>query len=615
MIGKSGQVLGRMSHLRRLLVLVWDASSRHTLIWAALLVLQGLVPAATVFLIRLAVDDLVDLIGAGASWETFRPLLSIGALIGALMLLGEILASAAAWFHTAQTELVKDHISALIHDKSTSVDLAFYESPEFHDHLERARSEADRRTLTLLESGGSLLQNGTTLLALGALLIPFGAWLPFVLLASAVPAFYVLLKFERHFHLWWRQTTPDRRWIKYYDHVLTLSWIAAEVRLFNLGASFRSSYQGLRSRLRSEHLRLLRRRNFATAGAGVSGVLISGAAMAWMVWRALQGFITLGDLVLFYQAFYRGQTLIRSLFGTAGQIYASNLFLRDLFEFLDLRPEVLDPRHPVAAPSSLKVGVHFIDVTFRYPGAEKAALKHLDLTISAGDTVAIVGPNGAGKSTLLKLLCRFYDPEHGRIELDGVDIREMALEDLRRRITVLFQSPVPYHATARENIALGDIMSSLSEGQIESAARDAGAHDFIQRLPQGYDTLLGRWFVKGAELSGGEWQRMALARAFARQAPIMILDEPTSFMDSWAEIEWLDRFSTLADGRTAIIITHRFTTAMRADIIHVMDEGLIVETGTHQDLLARQGLYARSWTAQFGAEGASAILLPARASW
>ena len=608
-------MLGRLSHLRRMLALVWDASSRHTLIWAVLLILQGLVPAATVFLIRLAVDELVDLVGAGASWETFRPLLTLGALVGALMLLGEILASAITWFHTAQSELVKDHISALIHEKSTSVDLAFYESPEFHDHLERARSEADRRTLTLLESGGSLLQNGTTLLALGALLIPFGAWLPFVLFASAVPAFYVLLKFERRFHTWWRQTTPDRRWTKYYDHVLTFSSIAAEVRLFNLGPSFRSSYQGLRSRLRSEHLRLLRRQNFAIAGAGVSGVLISGAAMAWMVWRALQGFITLGDLVLFYQAFYRGQSLIRSLMGTAGQIYASNLFLRDLFEFLELRPEVLDPPRPVAAPSSLKQGVRFVDVSFRYPGAEKAALEHLNLTISAGDTVAIVGPNGAGKSTLLKLLCRFYDPEHGRIELDGVDIKEMALEDLRREITVLFQSPVPYHATARENITLGHMRSPLSEGQIESAARDAGAHDLIRRLPQGYDTLLGKWFVNGTELSGGEWQRMALARAFARQAPIMILDEPTSFMDSWAEVEWLDRFSTLADGRTAIIITHRFTTAMRADVIHVMDEGLIVETGTHRDLLARQGLYARSWTAQFGAEGASATLSPARASW
>ena len=206
-----------------MLVLVWDASSRHTLIWAGLLVIQGLVPAATVFLIRVAVDDLVDLVGAGASWETFRPLLSIGALVGALMLLGEILGSAIAWFHTAQAELVKDHISALIHEKSTSVDLAFYESPDFHDHLERARSEADRRTLALLESGGSLLRNGTTLLALGALLVPFGAWLPFVLLASVVPAFYVLLKFERHFHIWRRQTTPHRRWTKYYDHVLTLS--------------------------------------------------------------------------------------------------------------------------------------------------------------------------------------------------------------------------------------------------------------------------------------------------------------------------------------------------------------------------------------------------------
>jgi ATP-binding cassette subfamily B protein len=223
------------------------------------------------------------------------------------------------------------------------------------------------------------------------------------------------------------------------------------------------------------------------------------------------------------------------------------------------------------------------------------------LTVPAGQIVAIVGANGAGKSTLLKLLCRFYDPEAGLIDLDGFDIRHLSLDELHRQITVLFQLPVFYHATAGQNIAIGDLKASPSAVEVEAAARGAGAHQFIARLPRGYDTLLGKWFADGAELSGGEWQRIALARAFLRQAPIVVLDEPTSFMDSWAEARWLARFRTLVEGRTAIIITHRFTTAMQADMIHVMDEGQIVESGSHAELLAQAGLYAQSWRTQIQA--------------
>jgi ATP-binding cassette subfamily B protein len=281
-----------------------------------------------------------------------------------------------------------------------------------------------------------------------------------------------------------------------------------------------------------------------------------------------------------------------------GQIYENILFLGNLFEFLELEPQVVDPPKPVPAPSTLKESIHFRQVTFRYPESERIVLQDFDFIIPAGKVVAIVGSNGVGKTTLVKLLCRFYDPEAGCVEIDGIDVRNLSLAELWRMITILFQFPINYLATAGENIALGDLTAAPDPAAIETAARRAGAHEFIARLPRGYDTMLGKWFAEGTDLSGGEWQRLALARAFVRRAQIMILDEPTSLMDSWAEIDWFDRFRELAAGRTAIVITHRFTTAKRADIIYVMDDGRIVESGSHEELVAQRGLYAQSWEAQ-----------------
>ncbi|MCS6813825.1 MAG: ATP-binding cassette domain-containing protein, partial [Cyanobacteria bacterium] len=286
----------------------------------------------------------------------------------------------------------------------------------------------------------------------------------------------------------------------------------------------------------------------------------------------------------------------------------------DFFQFLDLRPQMQEPTNPKCIPSSLSQGIQFHHVTFYYPGSDRPALKNFSLTIPAGSIVAIVGNNGAGKSTLLKLLCRLYDPQQGQITLDGIDLRSFKTADLRRAITVLFQQPVRYNATAAENIVLSRLAGEAwgeewshhvqaLKPEITQAALAAGADQPIARLPQGYDTLLGKWFATGTDLSVGEWQRISLARAFLRPAPIVILDEPTSAMDSWAEADWLSRFRALVQGQTAIVITHRFTTAMRADLIYVMVNGEIVESGHHDQLIAANGLYAQSWTAQMGGIG------------
>ena len=599
---KLNKAISQLSYFPRTFSLVWGATRGWTLGWLALLAVDGLLPATWVYLSRLLVDDLVVVINSGGTGAAIKPVLYSASAMFGVLLMTELFQSAGNWIRAIQAELIQDKLYRLIHEKSVSVDMAFYESPDYYDQLNRAREDAGERSLTLIESTGSLLQSGITLAAMAALLVPYGFWLPVILALSTIPAFHVVLRHSLHYHNWWKRTTADRRRTHYYDAVLTYDEFAAELRLFNLGPHFREHFTRIRDQLRRGRLTLVRNESLARLGAGALAVVVSGGCITWMGWRAFQGLATLGDLALFYQAFNRGQSLLRSLLTHLGDIYANSLFLGNLFEFLGLESSIKTPVDPIPCPQSVNQGIRFENVTFLYPGSQNAALRDFNLEIPTGQVVAVVGANGAGKSTLVKLLCRLYDPNKGRILLDECDIRQMSLQELRRMITIMFQKPVQYYTSAEKNIALGTIDTSPYSKAIEDAARAAGAHEIITRLPEGYKTLLGKWFVDGTELSGGEWQRIALARAFLRKAPIVILDEPTSFMDSWAESEWLKRFRKLVQGQTAIIITHRFTTAMLADVIHVMDKGQIVESGSHHDLLAQKGRYAESWKNQIGGQ-------------
>ncbi len=588
---KLRKALAQLPYLPRALKLVWEVARPWTTAWIVLLIVQGLLPAAIVYLTKLVVDGVVA--------RDVRYVLLRLLLLGGVLLLMEVVRNGINWVRKVQAELLQDHITSLIHEKSVSADLAFYELSDYYDHLHRARAEARYRPVALLGNLGALLQNSITLVAMGAILIPLGPWLALALLLSTLPAFYVVVHYAVAEYQWRQRTTTEDRRTWYYDWIMTTADAAAEIRLFGLGKYFQSNYKDLRQRLRGERLHLTRQQGLAELAASLIALLIMGAALGWMVWRALQGFVTLGELALIYVAFNQGQGLMRTLLENAGQLYGNSLFLSNLFEFLALESRIVCRGGPPWPPQhDVKESIAFKSVSFSYPDSSGTALDDFTMTIPKGKIVAIVGPNGAGKSTLLKLLCRFYDPNEGKIEIDGHDLRELATDDLRRMITVLFQQPFHYSTTVQENILYGDLNLNASDAQVNEALRAAGAAEIVARLPQKEETLLGRWFAGGTELSVGEWQRIALARAFLRRAPIIILDEPTSALDPWAEADWLERFRKLAVGRTSIIITHRFTTAMHADVIHVMNQGRIVESGSHQRLLEQNGLYAESWSRQ-----------------
>jgi ATP-binding cassette subfamily B protein len=588
----------QLPYLPRALGLAWGAARQWTLLWGVLLLVQGLLPVATVYLSRLLVNSLVAAYRTGADWQSVRPAVGWAVAMGLVLLLGEGLRSASALVRSAQSELVHDHIMALIHNKSIAADMAFFDSPDFYDRQHRATRDASSRPLALLETMGTLLQNTITLAAMGAVLLPFGGWIPASLLATTLPALGVVMHWAYRQHQWRVLQTEKERQTRYYDWLMTNPEGAAELRLLDLGKHFQELYRTLRRRLHAERLEFVWKQSRAELGAGALALVLTGTTLGWMAWKAVRGQLTPGDLALFYQAYNQGLQLTRTLLDKVGLLYANLLYLGDLFEYLEMEPQVGDAAQPVAAPEKLQQNIRFHRVTFSYPGSQRAALEDFSMEIPAGQIAAVVGSNGAGKSTLIKLLCRFYDPQEGRIEMDGTDLREISLESLRRRITVLFQQPMHYQETVWQNIALGDLRAPADRETIADAAHAAGADSVIAHLPQGYDNQLGRWFAKGAELSVGEWQRLALARAFYRRAPILVLDEPTSAMDPWAESDWLERFRRLAAGRTSVIITHRLTTAVFADVIHVMAEGQIVESGTHQELLARGGDYARAWVGQ-----------------
>ncbi|MBX7060230.1 MAG: ABC transporter ATP-binding protein/permease [Pyrinomonadaceae bacterium] len=577
--------------------LIWSSVPGYTAAWAILLIVQGLLPGATVYFSKLAIDSFV----ASKNSRSFVDLehtVWLFALTGITLLAADSLRYVTDWVRSAQAEHFSDTLKSLVHSKAVEVDFEFYDSPEYHDLKEQAGGESQSKPLALLENFGTVAQSSITLISFAALLTVYGWAVPILLVVGSLPSLLISLAFDRRYFRWWRKTATERRWLFYYDGMLSHSDAAAEIRLFEIGQKFSDAYQRIRKTLRLEKLKHLREQTSGKIAANFLALATGTVAMGWIALRVYNNTASFGDLAVFYQVFSRGQSIILAFLGAVGKTFSDTLYLDSLFAFLDLKASVVSPAKPVPFPTEIVSGIRFTNVTFSYPGTDSPAIADFDLFVPAGTQVAIVGENGAGKSTLIKLLCRFYDPNSGSIQIDGIDIREFDVKDLRRNISVLFQFPLHFQDTVEGNISLGHEREIPDPTEVETAAELAGADSFIEELPSKYRTLLGRWFEAGCELSGGEWQKIALARAYFRKSPILVLDEPTSFMDSWGEADWYERFSSLAKDRTGLVITHRFTIAMRADIIHVLSDSRLVESGTHKELVDMDGFYASSWKSQ-----------------
>ncbi|HSN91025.1 MAG TPA: ABC transporter ATP-binding protein [Anaeromyxobacteraceae bacterium] len=580
--------------------LVWASDRRGAVTIGALTLVLALLPAAVAWVGKLIVDGVVLAARTGAAPDRERVLWLVGLELG--LMAAQMSASRLVGL---RRELLRaalgNAINVRILEKALQLELRHFEDAEVYDKMQNARREASARPLSLAMQIFAIGQNAVTLAALSGLLVRISPASVLVIVAASIPAFLAEARLSSEsFRLWtWR--APEGRRLNYLEWILTRDSHVKEVKLFGLGPLVLSRYQALFRKFFDEDRRLAIRRLRAGVLFGLLSLGAFYGMYALMAGRAALGAITLGDLTLYIAVFRQGQGALQSILGAVGTMYEDALFMSNLFDYYAIptggeAPRVLPARSPQrGAPGAIE----FRDVSFRYPGKDAWALRNLSLTIAPGEKLGLVGENGAGKSTLVKLLLRLYDPTEGEIRYGGVDLRDMDPADLRGRIGAVFQDFVRYQFTAAENVGLGNPAHLGDRARIEEAGRRGGASSLVDALPQKWDTVLGGWFERGHELSAGQWQKLAVARAFMRdEAEVLVLDEPTASIDAEAEHELFQRFQALAADRTAIVISHRFSTVRIADRIAVLHAGRLEELGTHAELLAKDGRYAHLFRLQ-----------------
>lgn len=594
--------LEALRYVPALFRLIWRTHRGYTTAMIVLRVARSVVPVMTFWVGKLILDSVIAAKAAhGSLSQVWRYLV----LELAIVLMGEILARASSLIESLLGDLFSNAMSVQLMEHAAKLDLAQFEDPEFYDHLERARRQTVGR-IALLSLLLSMSQDALTLLTLAGALIAYNPWLLLLLAVAVIPSFLGETHFASLGYSLLFRWTPERRQLDYLRYVGASDKTAKEVQMFGLAPWLTERYRDLSQKFYEENRSLSIRRGVVSALLSILGTVGYYSAYVVILIRAVKGDITIGTLTFLAASFGRGRDVIQNILLSASNVAEQALYLRDLFVFLEMRPTIESPPNARLVPAKIQSGFVFENVGFRYPGSERWAIRNVDLELRPGECVALVGENGAGKTTITKLLARLYDPTEGRITLEGVDLKEYDLASLRHAIGVIFQDFVRYDMRFDENIGVGEIDSVRADldknngtpQAITAAAENSLAASLLPRFSKGYQQMLGRRFEDGVDLSGGEWQKIALARAYIRDAQVLILDEPTAALDARAEYEVFLRFSELVAGRMAILISHRFSTVRMADRIIVLRHGKVEEQGSHEELLAKGGLYEELFAMQ-----------------
>ena len=597
---------GGLRNVPPFLRLVWHTSPSIMLTQAVLRLVRALLPVATLYVGKLIIDEVLRLAGTPRASDDLREWFASGGLDTiawllfvefALAVLSDVLGRTVSLLDSLISERFSNATSLRLMEHAASLDLEDFEDSELQDSLERARRQAAGR-MSLLGQLFGQAQDIVTIASFAAGLFVYAPWLIVLMAIALVPAFIGEAHFNAQSYSLNFARTPERRELDYIRRTGASVETAKEVKIFGLNAFLIERYRALATSFYDANRALAMRR--ATLGSALTalGTVAYYVAYAYIVWRTLHGEFTIGDLTFLAGSFRRLRNLLEDLLMGFSQVAGQALYLDDLFSFFDIRAEITSPPNPRPFPQPIRTGFVFEDVGFRYPGAERWAVRHLNFTLHANEVLALVGENGAGKTTLVKLLARLYDPDEGRILLDGRDLREYDLAELRSNTGVIFQDFVRYHMTAAENIAVGRIEARNDRARIVEAAHRSLADEVIAKLPERYEQVIGKVFRGGLDLSGGEWQKIAIARAYMRDAQVLILDEPTAALDARSEFEVFQRFKELSRDKTAVLISHRFSSVRMADRIVVLADGTVEAVGTHEELLRQGGRYAELFELQ-----------------
>lgn len=586
---------GALKNLLPFFKIIWKASPSMAISNGILRIIKGTIPLLMLLIARKIIDEIVMISGHQVE-VTSRLWILVGSEF-ALAILSDLLSRAIALLDSLLGDLVANSTSLKLMDHAAQLDMNHFEDSEFYDKLERARRQTLGRTV-LMSQVLSQMQDAISLAGLSAGLILFNPWLILLLLIAVIPAFLGEAHFNEKTYSLVHGQTPERRELDYIRYIGASDETAKEVKIFNLSGFLKSRFAELSTKFYKANKALASKR--AMWGGALAAVGSAGyyGAYVFIIIRTVNGSLSLGDLTFLAGSFNQLRTLLQSMLTRFSTIAEGSLYLKDLFDFFELKPEIISPSTPRPFPNPIQHGFLFENVGFKYKHAEKWAIRNLSFSLTAGEKLALVGENGAGKTTLVKLLARLYDPTEGRILLDGYDIKEYDVLELRSGIGVIFQDFVRFQMTAGNNIAVGRIEQKENSSRIEHAASKSLADSVILKLPKGYEQIIGRRFAEGVDLSGGEWQKIALGRAYMRDAQVLILDEPTAALDARAEHEVFVRFSELTKGKTAVLISHRFSTVRMADRILVIENGQLLEIGSHEELLKKEGRYAELFNLQ-----------------